>query len=130
MGTTTEDTSACSDARECIRNAKTNVQRVKELLARPSTESAEQSSAILREVEVQLGCAAAILQRNGSRPDQETRLAVEELQDQVAVLAKFFAEADNLLSGWLRAVRSRHGGYTKQGRAAPLILVNKLTVQG
>ena len=124
------DRTAYGDARQCIRAAKASMRQVKDLLARPSAESAEQSAAILREVEVQLGCAAATLRVSGSKPDQEMHSAIEELQDQVAVLSRFFGEADKLLSSWLRAIQTRRGGYTDQGRAAPLVLVNKLTVEG
>lgn len=125
-----EDGIAYSDVRECVRAAKASMREVRNLLSRPSAENAEQSAAILREVEVQLGCAAAILRKNAARPDLALRSEVEDLRDQVAVLAQFFAEADKLLSNWLRAVRTRRGGYTEQGQAAPLVLVNKLTVEG
>jgi hypothetical protein len=106
------------------------MRQVNQLLVRSSAESADQMSSILREVEVQLGCAAAILKMTGSKPDLELRSEIEELQDQVAVLSRFLGEADKLLSGWLQAVRTRRGGYTEQGRAAPLVLVNKLTAEG
>ncbi len=124
------DGTGYGDVRECVRAAKASMREVRDLLSQPSTESAERSAAILREVEIQLGCAAAILKRQGSQPDLEIRSTVEDLQDQVAVLARFFAEADKLLSNWLRAVRTRRGGYTEHGQAAPLVLVNRLTLEG
>jgi len=130
MGTQIEDRVAYGDARECIRAAKTGIRRVNQLLAYPDSESAEESAAIFREMEVQLGCAAAILRSSRSKPDVELRAEVEELQDQVAILARFLMEADKLLSGWLRAVRAKRGGYTDRGQAAPLVLMNKLTVEG
>jgi hypothetical protein len=94
--------------------------------ARPADESA----ALLRDVEIQLGCVAALLRQNGSKPDLEFRSGIEELQDEVAVLARFFAEADKLFSGWLHAIRARRGGYTERGQAEPLVLVKKLSVEG
>lgn len=100
------------------------------LLVQSSAESADQTSAILREVEVQLGCAAAILKSGGTRPNSDVRQEIEELQDQVAVLARFLSEADKLLSGWLQAVRTRSVGYNKQGQAASLFLVRKVTAEG
>ena len=121
---------AYGDPCECIRAAKESMRQVKELLSRPSAESADRCSTLLREVEVQLGCAAAVLQINSTKPDPEIRSELIELQDQVAVLARFFGEADKLLSGWLRAVQTRRGGYTHRGQAAPLTLVNKLVVEG
>ena len=125
-----EDGTAHGVAWECIRAAKESVHKVKELLVDPSVESAEQSAALLRGVEVQLGCAAAVLKASGLLSDKEMRAAVEELQSQVAVLARFFGGADKLLTGWLGAVQAKRGGYTEQGRAVPLVLVSKLTVEG
>jgi len=118
------------DARECLQAARHSMRQVKRLLARPSAEAADESATLLREVEVQLGCVAAILRQNGSPPDLELRAGVEELQEEVAVLARFFAEADKLFSGWLNAVRSRRGGYTERGQGAPLVLMKKLSVEG
>ncbi len=125
-----EQTTEYGDARECLQAARQRMRQVKRLLAQPSMEAADESAALLRDVEVQLGCVAAILRQNGSKPDQEFRSCVEELQDEVAVLARYFAEADKLFSGWLQAVRSRRGGYTDRGLAAPLVLVKKLSVEG
>jgi hypothetical protein len=124
------DGTAYGDARECIHAAKAQMREVRGLLSKPSTESAERSATLLREIEVQLGCAAAILKVSGTKLDLEMRSEVEELQDQVAVLAQFFAEADQLLSNWLSVVRTRRAGYTDQGQAAPLVLVNRLTAEG
>jgi hypothetical protein len=118
------------DARECLQAARVSMRQVKRLLSQPSAEAADESAALLRDVEVQLGCVAAMLRQNGSKPDAEIRTGVEDLQNEVAVLAAFFAGADKMLSGWLDAVRSRRGGYTVRGQAAPLMLVRKLSVEG
>jgi len=118
------------DARECLQAARQSMRQVKRLLAHPSAEAADESAMLLREIEVQLGCVAAILRQNGSQLDSELRAGVEELQEEVAVLARFFAEADKLFSGWLNAVRSRRGGYTERGQGAPLLLMKKLSVEG
>jgi len=100
------------------------------LLSQPSAEAADESAALLRDIEVQLGCVAAILRQNECKPDAEIRGFVEELQNEVAVLATFFTGVDKMLAGWLDAVRSRRGGYTVHGQAAPLTLVRKLSVEG
>lgn len=118
------------DARECLQAARVSMRQVKRLLSQPSPEAADESAALLRDVEVQLGCVSALLRQNGANPDTEIRTGVEELQNEVAVLAAFFAGADKMLSGWLDAVRSRRGGYTVRGQAAPLTLVRKLSVEG
>jgi hypothetical protein len=118
------------DAAECLQAAQASMRQVKRLLSRPSVEAADESATLLREVEIQLGCVAAILRQNGSQPDARMRAGVEELQNEVAVLAAFFAGAGKMLSGWLDAVRSRRGGYTERGQAAPLTLVRKLSVEG
>jgi hypothetical protein len=119
------------DVRECVRAARFNLDKVKQLLARPSVESGEESAAVLREIEVQLGCAVAILQSGGSaQPDPETRSLLQELQREVAVLAQMFGEADLLFTVWLRAIQSKRAGYTGQGQAAPLVLVSKVSLEG
>lgn len=125
-----ENATQYADARECLQAARVNMRQVKQLLSQPSAEAADQSAAILRDVEVQLGCVVALLRQNGSRPDAEIRTGVEQLQTEVAVLASFFAGADKMLSRWLDTVRSRRGGYTERGQAAPLMLVKKLSVEG
>ena len=68
-----EQTTEYGDARECLQAARQRMRQVKRLLAQPSMEAADESAALLRDVEVQLGCVAAILRQNGSEPDQEFR---------------------------------------------------------
>jgi len=126
MQTTTE----YGDARECLQAARQNMRQVKRLLSQPSAGAADEAATLLWDVEVQLGCVAAILRLNGSKPDVELRSGFEELQGEVAVLGRFFAEADKMFSGWLQAIRARRGGYTERGQAAPLVLVKKLSVEG
>jgi len=118
------------DARECLQAARLGMRQVKRLLAAPSVEAADQSAALLRDVEVQLGCVAAFLRQNAAKPDAEIRACIQELQSEAAVLAAFFAGADKMLAGWLDAVRARRGGYTARGQAAPLTLVRKVSVEG
>lgn len=124
-----ETTIEYGDARECLLAARQRMRDVKSLLSQPSAEAADESAALLREVEIQLGCVAAFLRQSGSKPDSEFRSNIEELQDEVAVLARFFGQADKLFSGWLQAVCARRGGYTSRGQAAPLVLVKKLSVE-
>ena len=118
------------DARECLQAARASMREVKRLLAKPSMEAADESAALLRDVEVQLGCVAAILRQNTAKPHAEIRAGIEELQTEVAALAAFFDGADRMLSGWLNAIRTRRGGYTERGQAAPLILMRKVSVEG
>jgi len=125
-----ENATEYGNARECLQAARLRMREVKRLLSQPSAEAADESAALLRDVEVQLGCVAAILRQNGAKPDAGIRVGVEELQNEVAVLAAFFAGADKMLSRWLDAVRSRSGGYTAHGQGAPLTLVRKLSVEG
>lgn len=125
-----QDGNAYGVAWDCIRAAKDSVREIQQLLEQPSVENAERSATILRGVEDQLACAAVALKSTGQLSDKEMRSAVEELRGQVAVLGRFFAGADRLLTGWLGAVQARRGGYTENGRAVPLVLVSKLTVEG
>jgi hypothetical protein len=106
------------------------MRQVRQLLSHPSEQNGESSAALLREVEIQLGCAVAILKTRGSGPSREIQSAMEGMQGEIAVLAQFFAEADKLLAGWLRVLSSRQSGYTTQGGAAPLVLLKKLSVEG
>jgi hypothetical protein len=125
-----ENATEYGDARQCLQAARLSMRQVKRLLSQPTAESADESAALLRDVEVQLGCVAAILRQTGPKPDSAMRAVVEELQNEVATLAAFFTGADRMLSGWLNAVRTRRGGYTERGQAAPLTLVRKLSVEG
>ncbi len=84
--------------RDCLQAARASMRQVKRLLTQPSAEAADESAALLRDVEVQLGCVAAILRQNALEPEVEIRAGVEELQNEVAVLATFFAGADKMLS--------------------------------
>ena len=86
-----ENSTEYGDARECLQAARVSMREVKRLLSHPSPEAADDSAALLRDVEVQLGCVAAILRQNGARPNAGIRTGVEELQSEVAVLATFFA---------------------------------------
>jgi hypothetical protein len=106
------------------------MRQVKQLIAQPSEQNAEDSAALLREVEIQLGCAVAMLKTHDREPGAELRDTLEGMQGEVAVLAQFFTEADRLLSGWLCAISSRQSGYTTEGRAAPLVLLKKVSVEG
>lgn len=125
-----EDSTAGSAAREYLRAAAAGVLEVQRLLSVPSPQNADQSAAILRNVEVQLGCAAAVLGENAIQADAAVRLAVEQIQGEVAVLARFLSESDKMLSGWLQAVQSKRGGYTKRGQAAPLVVVSRMRAEG
>jgi hypothetical protein len=125
-----ENAAQDGDVRPYLVAAHANMRRIKRLLSEPSAEAADQAATLLREIEVQLGCVAAILRQHAAKPQAEIRASVEELQTEVAALAAFLAGADKMLSGWLDAIRTRRGGYTERGQAAPLTLVKKLSVEG
>ena len=131
MGISAHDPAPYTGAREFLAAARSRMDEVRRLLSPPSVEGAERSAAILRQVEVQIGCAAAILKSNKpAKPDSETRAMLEDLQREVAVLAQFFAESDKFFSGWLKGIQSKRAGYTSQGQAAPLLLVSKMRLEG
>jgi hypothetical protein len=130
MGIDVEVPTASRDARECIRAARANMREVKQLLSQPTERSAEECGALLRQVEIQLGCAVAIFKVRGPEPSGEIRSMLETMQGEIAVLAQFLAEADKLVTGWLRALSTRQSGYTTEGRAAPLVLLKKISVEG
>ncbi len=130
MGIDVEVPTTSGDARECIRAARANMRKVKQLLSQPSEQNAEEFAALLRQVEIDLGCAVAVLKTRRGEPAVEIQSALEGMQGEIAVLAQFFSEADQLLGGWLRAISSRQSGYTTEGRAAPLVLLKKVSVEG
>ena len=118
------------DARECIEAAHRNLEWVKQLLRQPSVEAGEASAAILREVEVQLGCIGALWKAQGANRDPELRLALEGIQREVAFLAEFFAQTERLFQGWIGAIQSKRSGYNGRGQTAPLVLVNRVNLEG
>lgn len=130
MGIAVEVPTTSGDARECIRAARANMRAVKQLLSQPSETHAEECAALLRQVEIQLGCAVANFKNRSPEPSAEIQSILEAMQGEIAVLAQFLAEADKLLTGWLRAISSRQSGYTTEGRAAPLVLLKKVSVEG
>jgi len=118
------------DVQECLHAAHGNLEKVKELLSRPSVEASESSAAILREVEVQLGCVTAVWKASGAKPAAEVRSTVQAIQREVAILAEMFTQTDKLFTGWLRAIQTNRAGYTDQGQAAPLMLVKQVNLEG
>lgn len=118
------------DARECIRAAQRNLTRVRELLARPSVDAGEASATILREVEVQLGCIAALWKTQGATADPEVRKVLEEIKREVGTLAEFFAQTERLLQSWIEAIQIKRSGYNGRGQSAPLILIHSVSLEG
>jgi hypothetical protein len=118
------------DVSECMHAARANLDRVRKLLTRPSAESVESAAAILREVEVQLGCISVLWKADQSKRDPKLKPVLEEIRKDVAILAECFSHAERLFEGWIRAIQSKRGGYDKQGQAAALILVSQVNLEG
>ena len=105
--------------------------KVKHLITQPGAQVADDSARILRDIEVELGCAVALLKNNSTlKRDFEIQSLLRDLQREVAVLAQVFSETDRMLGAWLRTVQSKRGGYNGKGEAAPLVLVSKMSVEG
>jgi len=130
MATPVEIPKQYGDAAECLHAARRNLDRIGKLLARPSAESVDAAAAILREVEVQLGCISVLWKAKHAKADPELKSVLEEIRRDVAVLAEFFSQAERLFDGWIKAIQSKRGGYNKQGQAAGLILVNQVNLEG
>jgi hypothetical protein len=118
------------DVAECMHAARGNLERVRKLLTKPSPESVDAAAAILREVEVQLGCICVLWKAERSRVDPALKPILEDIRTDVAVLAEFFSQAERLFDGWIGAIQSKRGGYNNQGHAAALILVNQVNLEG
>jgi len=117
-------------ASECVRFARENLSEVKDLLTRPTSEHGERSAELLREVEVQLGCAAAFLRTSPEKADPRIILEIHELKRLTEMLVVLFAETNRLLSAWASRVLVNRNGYTERGGAAPLFLVSKTSAEG
>lgn len=117
-------------AAECVRFARQNLSQVKEMLSRPSRENGERSGELLREVEVQLGCAAAFLRSAPDKADPKMITDIHELKRQTESLVVLFGETNRLLATWASRVLVNRNGYTEYGGAAPLFLVGKTTAEG
>jgi hypothetical protein len=117
-------------AGECIRSARKNLSEVKDLLFRPTRENGERSGDLLREVEVQLGCAAALLHSTRETADPAVIADIQELKRQTEALVMSFAETNRMLAAWAGRVLVHRNGYTDRGGAAPLFLVSKTSAEG
>jgi hypothetical protein len=118
------------NAAEYIQAARKNLAEVKTLLSRPTTESVQDSGDLMREVEVQLGCAVAILRSSKQRAAATLIAEIQELKHQTEFLALLVAETNRFLSGWVSRVLISRNGYTDRGAAAPLFLVRKTSAEG
>ena len=118
------------NAAEYIRAARKNLAEVKTLLSQPTTESVQNSGDLMREVEVQLGCAVAILRSSKQRAASTLIAEIQELKRQTEFLVLLVAEANRFLSGWVSRVLISRNGYTERGAAAPLFLVRKTSAEG
>jgi|SRR5689334_20001526 len=118
------------NAAEYIRAARKNLAEVKTLLSQPTTESVQNSGDLMREVEVQLGCAVAILRSSKQRAASTLIAEIQELKRQTEFLVLLVAETNRFLSGWMSRVLISRNGYTERGSAAPLFLVRKTSAEG
>jgi hypothetical protein len=117
-------------AAECVRFARQNLSDVKGMLSRPTPENAERSGDLLRDVEVQLGCAAAFLRSAPDHADPKIVTEIHELKRQTESLVVLFAETNRVLAGWASRVLVNRNGYAEHGGAAPLFLVGKNSAEG
>ena len=117
-------------AADYIHAARKNLGEVKNLLTRPTSQSVQDSTDRMREVEVQLGCAVAILRSSPQRAAANLITELQDLKHQTQFLAQLIGETNRFLSGWVNRVLVSRNGYTERGAAAPLYLVRKTTAEG
>ena len=119
------------DARECLQAARASMRQVKRLLSQPSAEAADESAALLagRRSSARLRGrhSAAERRQTGYR---DSRPASKSCKAKWPCSPAFSPGRTRCFPAWLDAVRSRRGGYTERGQAAPLVLVRKLSVEG
>ena len=97
---------------------------------RPDQLVIEKVGDLMREVEVQLGCAVAILRSSKQRAAATMIAEIQELKHQTEFLVLLVAETNRFLSGWVSRVLISRNGYTDRGAAAPLFLVRKTSAEG
>lgn len=115
---------------ECIRAARRNVAVVRDILTGPVSGKVEIAVDLLREVEVQLSCAATLLRESPASRDPELNLEIAELRRQTTFLRLLLAETERFLSGWVGRLLAGRTGYTMRGDSAPLFLVGKTSTKG
>ncbi len=84
----------------------------------------------LREVEIQVGCAAALLQQKQGEDHAEAIAELKHLRKQLDSLSSLFDESSRFISGWLGRLLTHRNGYTRSGEVAHLSLVNRTAVEG
>ena len=114
----------------CIRAARVAVAEILERLNIPTEESAGRCGDLLIEVERQLQSAAGMLRDTADPGQTNLRKDVEVLRAEIRTLSRTLAESERMVSGWVRRLGIKTGGYTELGAAAPLVLVKKVHAEG
>lgn len=119
-----------SEPAKCIRAARTGVAETMRQLSAATADGGERCGDLLGEVGRQLQSAALLLQVMDGPHNADFRRGVEQLRREIKALARTLTESDRLISGWVRRVAVKNGGYTEQGASAPLVLIKKVSVEG
>jgi hypothetical protein len=104
---------------DLLEQARAGLEYVARFLEHPNASGLENASRCLQLVFGQLQSYQA-LTRSHSRGIPEHQHAKEALHQQLAHVNVMFREAGVLFGGWKRVLSTRLGGYTRQGRPAPL----------
>jgi hypothetical protein len=115
---------------ECIRAARAGVAEIVRQLGASTVEGVERCGDLLDEVGQRLQSAAGMLRGMQGPHNAAFRREVEQLHREVKTLARTLVESDRLISGWVRRVAVKNGGYTEKGASAPLVLIKKVSVEG
>src|SRR5690349_8743779 len=112
---------------EHIRAARAGVSGIMRQLSVPTPEGEELLGEMLGDVGRQLQSAAKLLEADGPR-HATLRRDVQQLHREIKILSLTLGESDHMISGWVRRLGVKSGGYTEQGASAPLVLVRKVNV--
>ncbi len=115
---------------ECIRAARAGVAEIVRQLGASTAEGVDRCGDLLGEVGQHLQSAAGMLQGMEGPHNAGFRRDVEQLHREIKTLGRTLVESDRLISGWVRRVAVKSGGYTEQGASAPLVLIKKVSVEG
>jgi hypothetical protein len=106
-------------ALDFLEQARAGLEYVARFLEHPNAAGLENAARCLQVIFGQLQTYQA-LTRGQSRDTAEQRKAKEAVQEQLLHVNVMFKEAGVLFGGWKRVLSTRLGGYTRQGRPAPL----------
>ncbi len=118
-----------SALRECVADARRNVGRVRQLLARPTSASVADSAVLLEDTANRLRDLEWGLRRSGGGRQPELARELGELRRELAQASEMLENAAALYMGWAQLLFAAAGGYTARGEPAAPATARRLSVE-